>query len=72
MAVDREFSNWEKTAMLCHINYQMNRDPKRSREITILDFNPWSDDSDRQQSEKSDSVSWEEMGVMFKRLNNGR
>lgn len=72
MAVDREFSNWEKTATVCHINYQMNRDPKRSREITILDFNPWSDDSDRQQSEKSDSVSWEEMGVMFKRLNNGR
>ena len=72
MAVDREFSNWEKTATVCHLNYQMNRDPKRSREITILDFNPWSDDSDRQQSEQSDSVSWEEMGVMFKRLNNGR
>lgn len=72
MAVDREFSNWEKTATLCHITYQMNRDPKKSRDISILEFNPWSDESDKAQTEKSDEVSWDEMGVMFKRLDHGR
>ena len=72
MSIDREFSNWEKTAALCHVTYQMNRDPKKSREMSILDFNPWSDDHDRQQAGKSDEVTWDEMGVMFKRLNRGK
>jgi hypothetical protein len=72
MAVDKEFSNWEKTATICHVVYQMHRDPKKSKDISALDFNPWTDETDRKSTDAAGLVAWDEMGVMFKRLNNGR
>ena len=68
MACEKEFYEWSVQSLASAMFYNANR-PKGAETAKPLDFNPWADGQDKidaRRSQRSDDLTWEQMGRLFK------